>query len=114
MLDSLTDLKAILSSGGEAAEQVVFVPATGQPRTIWAIVDRNPDSDPDGIPGASTNDIEIFVANDATTGIETGDNKPDTGGDQVRVTKRYGGTAKAMNIQRIILHDDALVQLGLR
>jgi hypothetical protein len=93
-IDFAGDMKNVFLP--DFGEDVVYTPRNGAPRTIKAIVRRNPPAyvGSNGQPVAPIAEIE--VANSATTGISSAE--LDTGGDAVTVAPRIGGTARAMPV----------------
>lgn len=78
-------------------EQVIYKKSSGVTRTIWALVDRDWDTDFEG--DTKGPQISITVANSDIVGIT--DTEIDTGGDKISVPTRPGATATYRDIWRI-------------
>ena len=70
-------------------EQIIYRPAAGRPRAMYAVVSRASDGPMPQVPvsGRTTN-IEVAVVNDVANGIELGE--LDTGQDRMDVAPRAG------------------------
>jgi len=97
---------------GEFAEQITYEPSDGDPRTIPAIVDRNPVGGTDAPPGGHGPNIEIIVVNSADGGISAVD--LDTGRDKVSLAVRIGDDPQQRSIKNIVSQDAGLLTLGIR
>lgn len=95
-------------------EQVVYVPRTGSPRVIQAIVSRNQLSPISELPGNSRPvvNIVISVQNNAVCGIAS--TEIDTGGDRVRLSRRKGAPVEDRPIANVISHDAGMLRLEVR
>lgn len=101
------------------AEAVVYRPLVGPPRSIQAIVDREPPAwlrEPPAwlaeADGVLVPQLHVVVRNDEAAGI--GADEVDTGGDRVDVPVRVGGTAVTKNVVRIVQQDAGLLRLEVR
>ena len=99
---------AAFAAGGDT-ETVTYRPARGTAREIQALVDR---PGRDERTGAATPRFELTVLNDATSGIAAV--TLDTGGDQIDVAERAGGTARRRHITEIIEQDDEMLKVQVR
>ena len=102
MLTASTDSNSI-------AEDVVYTPATGQPRTIRALVQRR---QPEAYGNSLSPVIVVTVANDADLGIISA--SVNAGADKLTVSERPGETAEARNIARITANNAAYLTFELR
>jgi hypothetical protein len=92
-------------------ETVTYYPAAGGSREIEAVVNRRPPAELDGPPHGVGPEIEIAVANDATTGISSSEiNKMK---DQVKLAVRIGQTAEKRLVTEIISQDAGMMTLEL-
>ena len=90
---------------------VTYYPAAGGSREISAIVTRRPPAELDGVPHGCGPELEIAVANDATTGISSSEvNKTK---DQVKLAVRIGQTAQKRLVTDIISQDAGMMRLEL-
>lgn len=96
------------------AEDIVYRPLNGRPRTIKAVVNRDVHRPMDGAGGGRPiNAMTITVANDRITGIAS--DEIDTGGDRIDVAVRVGGRPETRPIASDILNQDAgMLELGVR
>ncbi len=88
------------------SESVIYNPHGGTPRDIQAIVSR-PDPEPHG--NARTPVAIVTVLNDAVKGIST--TEINVGKDTITVAPRFGKTAEARRMTRIIEHNAVIVKL---
>lgn len=94
----------------EFGETVVYKPSGGAPRTITAMVTRNP---PEEIAdGVRVNDLIVEVYNDATTGIVAASVKP--GQDTLFVSDITGGAARDKSILSVLDSTGGMVRLLVR
>lgn len=98
------------------AEVVTYYPHVGfgetpTTREIKAIVVRNQlvASSPDGGDVMITT-FDVYVENNSTTGISSAE--LDTGGDQIGIASRIGGTVKRRAIVMLEEHDEGMLQLS--
>lgn len=93
------------------AESAIYTPRDGSlpPRSILAIVDRNPPQVPGMVERGPQDVLTIHVANSATAGISSGE--LDTGGDTVTIARRIGETAVVRRIVRLVAHDHGMLTL---
>jgi hypothetical protein len=100
------------------AETIVYKPRPTQtvpspaPRTITALVDREPPAFLLEADGLAVPTVHVIVRNSATTGISS--SEVDTGGDQMDVALRLGQAAATKRIVRIVSHDAGLLRLEVR
>jgi hypothetical protein len=112
-----TDIKAMMIAAiftestdpASMAEDVVYTPATGTPRTIRALVSRQ---QADAYGNTLSPMMTVSVANDATQGIVA--SSLNVGSDTITVSERPGKTAEARNINRILINNAAYLRLELR
>ena len=109
--DLKADADSFLSTD-DFAEKVKYVPRTGRPRVIVAIVDRNPPATITEIPGAKAPVIWLHAKNDQIEGIDP--KLLDTGGDRVEVAQRVGGVKAARSITSVVRQDAGMVTLEVR
>lgn len=94
-------------------ESVVYVPKGGTPRTITqAIVDRNPPEAIVGPPSGHGPQLLVTVKDDATTGISR--TEINTGGDRIEVAVRKGGTAKSMQVNKLVKDTGGMLSMEVR
>jgi hypothetical protein len=93
-------------------ESVVYYPRGGTPRTITAIVDRDPPQSGGDFDEHRGPRFSIEVANDQQDGIAS--ECIDIGGDRVEFAQRKGGTAVKMSIVRIDDQDAGMLRLEVR
>lgn len=109
----LTDATAVFLNEDEFAESIVYRPFNGTPRTISALVTRNPPADLNGVPYAQGTFVMIVeVANSETTGIAL--SELNTGKDFADIAEKYGGTAKQRTIVKLVDQDSAMLALEVR
>jgi len=100
---------ALLAVHGET---VAYYPRAAEPREIKAIVTRLP---PQSVPGtvrARSPVWRLVVRNDEDAGIAA--DSLDTGGDEIRLTERIGGTDSRRQISRLVDHNAAVVVVETR
>lgn len=96
-------------------ETIVYRPNGGRPRSIRAIVDRNPPEPIEEVPQALAPKLVLTVLNNERTGISSHQAAAiDTGGDTVDVAVRVGGEVTTRPIAKILRHDDATVEVEVR
>ncbi len=94
------------------SESITYVPASGDERTIDALIDRRIPPQPVP-PGRGVRSfLLVSVANNSTTGISSAE--IDTGGDTLRLAKRLGETATTVGIAKIVSHDNGMMTLEVR
>ncbi len=114
-LDLASDAALFL---GDFGESIVYKPRPTQavpspaPRTITAIVDREPPAFLLEANGLAVPTVHIIVRNSATMGISS--DEIDTGGDQVDVALRLGQAATTKRIVRIVQQDAGILRLEVR
>ena len=112
-LDLTIDAATFLADFGE---DVIYTPRDGRPRTITAVVDRNPPSAIPEVVGAAGGGLAqrfvISVANDELTGIAP--DRLDTGGDAVHIAPRIGEALEEFRIAGIVSQDPGMIQLEVR
>jgi hypothetical protein len=91
---------ALLAQFGE---DITYVPLRGEPRTVKAIVDRNPPTAFDAVDNIALEEVQISVYNDGHRGILS--STVNTGGDRVEVARRKGRKAQSLAITT--LDDDS-------
>lgn len=103
ILDILTD--------AEFAEEITYTPHRGTPKTIFAIVNRQPASRmPEITDGRQSPDMDILIANDATDGVTA----VIEGKDTITVAERYGGTVKVHTVTEVLAGDAGAWLLKVR
>ena len=98
--------------GAEFVETVVYTPAGGRPRSIDAVVNREPIAAKPETPRGVAPRIEVTVRNDVTLGISS--SEIDLGGDTVTLARRIGETAAARPVRRIVGQDAGAMTVELR
>ena len=93
-------------------ETVTYYPKAGGSREITAVVTRGQPTELDGAPHGHAPRLTIAVANDATTGISS--SKVDTGGDEVKLSRRISETAANKRVTKILSQDTGMMKLELR
>lgn len=111
-IDFAGDMREIFLDAGDFAETVLYKPASGRPRNILAIVDRNPPTDIKEMQRSVAELLTIEVINDNTDGIAIGELK--VGHDQIRLAVKTGDTPRDVTITRVISHDVGALRLELR
>lgn len=106
MIDWTEDQALFISEG----ETVTFRPYGGTPRSISAIIDRNPPS-AFGEMG-NTPVMIVTVANSDTIGISS--SELNTGRDQIDIAERYGATATTRTVVSIVRHDAGMLTVEVR
>lgn len=105
---------SFIDPDGIGAEAIVYRPKGGTPRTINAVVTRNPPQDSSA--GIVQPLLEISVANHATLGISSAD--VDYGGDSVTLSDRIGGPTRSYKLHRPSTgqtdHDAGMLTVELR
>jgi hypothetical protein len=81
-------------------ESLTYKPRAGGSRTITGMVDRTDRSVYGELDRGTSTLLTIIVPNSATTGILS--TEINTGGDQITVANRYGGTAIDRRIVRVV------------
>lgn len=95
-----------------APEYVIYRPSGGRPRTIRAIVERNPPELLVGADHARSLVFRIRVTNDAVTGIAS--DTIDTGGDHIDVAARLGQAKATRTITQLLSHDARVMVIEAR
>lgn len=93
-------------------ESIVYRPHNKPPRTITAIVDRNPPESAPESSGFATDRYVISVKDDEIDGI--GSKQLDTGVDAVEISKRRGVAATRMRIHKLLNADGGFLELEVR
>lgn len=93
-------------------ESVTYKPASGQERTITAIVYRQGPDVLLALPSGRAERLELEVHNDTDDGIAS--DEVNTGGDFVTVAARIGDTATDRRIVRIVSQDTAMLRLEVQ
>jgi len=114
--DAITgDPEKVFLRSDDFAESVTYYPHVGfgessSSRSITAVVIRNQEValSPDG-GEAIVASFEVHVSNNATTGISS--SEVDTGGDQIGLASRIGGTVKRRSIIQMTEHDTGMLVL---
>ncbi len=96
----------------EFAEDVVYTPSGGTPRTIKAVVRRQPFTQLAEMTGIERPIFVVWVANNGTTGILS--QSLETSADTLTFSILEGGTPEALKIQRILHQDDGMMALEVR
>lgn len=94
------------------AETVTYHPFREQPRAINAVIERqqmslNPE-DGDILSPV----FFVHVANDSQTGISS--DELNVGGDQIEIAVRVGEQPRLRTIQRLLYHDEGIIDLECR
>jgi hypothetical protein len=110
-----TDVQKVFLRTDDFAEQVTYYPRVGfggtaTSRSIKAVIIRNQiaASSADGGEVIVTT-FEVHVENSSTNGIAS--SEIDTGGDQIGIASRIGGTVKRRAIVMVEDHDDGMITL---
>jgi len=93
-------------------EPVVYYPRSGKPRTITAIVDREPPQSGGDFDEHRGPRFSVEVTNDQQDGIAS--DCIDIGGDRLEFAQRKGGTAVKMSIVQIENQDAGMLRLEVR
>ena len=96
----------------EHGEDIIYTPRGGAPRTITAIVDRNPPVTIDCISETVAARFVILLESHATRGILT--SGIDTGGDLVTLAERKGATAADFPITKVLNEDGGCIEFEVR
>lgn len=111
-----SDSAKIFLRSDDFAETVTYYPHTGfgetpTSREIQAVVIRNQivASAPDG-GDVIVASFEVHVLNDSVNGISS--SEIDTGGDQIGIASRIGGTVKKRAILLLEDHDEGMLQIS--
>lgn len=105
------DLRAVLADLGEPCEYWAKG-ATAKTRDLLLLVERgDPPGQVPGVAGSHTAPLRVHAVNDAADGITAAE--VDTGGAQVKVALREGGTPELRRIVRRIGEDPAELVLEL-
>lgn len=104
------DAAAFISTFGEK-RKLVYRPADGPPRSIKAIVRRNPIEGVPGLQQAQSKPFEIEVENNEKTGIAA--HKLNTGGDKIEIERVKKGPVELRSITRIIDQDAGMLTLEI-
>jgi hypothetical protein len=91
------DAVNVFANPTEFGESGTFTPRGGTPRTIGAVVDRNPPERINARGEFVTPKMTITVANDATTGISSADLDA-YGNDKFAIPLRIGGVAQVFGV----------------
>jgi len=105
----LTDADVFFS---DFAEAVIYRPHAGRPRSILAVVDREPPAFLAEANGPQTPGLHVIVRNNATEGISAAE--LDTGLDTIDVASRVGGEVTTRSIVRLVQQDAGLLRLEVR
>ena len=92
-------------------ETIRYRPRDGRPRTIVAVVDRNPPAPIDGAPNGVRASMMIEALNDEFSGI--GSREVDTGGDRVEIAPRIGLPIREYRLVSVESTDDGTVRIGV-
>lgn len=97
-------------------EEITYTPKDGTPRTIWAVVTREPVQGINEMQKARSPRLVVQVLTDSTIGTYGGIDfdELNTGGDTLTVATRYGGTAAARPIANVLDSDPGMFRLELR
>lgn len=102
------DAANAILNGDEFAETIAYTPKGGAAKSIKAIVERKRISPASEDTGRTLIDqVEIFIANDATYGV-TSINK---GGDTVSLPERIGGSNITWSVTDILSQDPGIWHL---
>jgi len=93
-------------------ETVVYRPLGGRPRSIEAVVDRQPPAPIEGAPGGVRPTMVIVVKNDEQEGI--GSREIDTGGDRVEAPPRVGEKPLEFRILEVGQNDAGTLELRVQ
>lgn len=108
---SMSDDATYFIDTDEFAEAVTYTPLGGTAKSINAIVVRDEPAQLGETAARSlAADLTIAIRNDATAGVTS----VNTGGDRVTVARRYGETAKSLQVYEVISSDAAIWRLRLR
>ncbi len=102
------DAAKVFLNAAEFAEDVTYTPKAGVPKPVKAVINRrrlDPASEDTG--RTLLNQAEIFVANDAVTGV-TSINK---GGDTVSFAETIGGAVISWVVADILNQDEGMWHL---
>lgn len=93
-------------------EQIVYLPREGRPRSIPAVVERQPPAPIDGAPGGVRPAMVVVVKNDEQDGI--GGREIDTGGDRVKIAPRVGQEPQEFRILEVGQNDAGTLELRVQ
>jgi len=92
------------------AVTVTYIPKSGSPRRIAAVVSFNEAEELPGVDGGSRPRFEVLVKNDEMQGIAS--DELDTGGDKVEMAVRVADIPKTLRLVELINHDAAMCLIG--
>jgi len=101
-----TDAAGLFADFGES---IVYRPLAGKPRSVEAVVDRQPPAPIDGSPGGIRPAMIVVVRNDEQTGI--GSREIDTGGDRMEIVPRVGEKPIEFRITEVGQNDEGTLEL---
>lgn len=93
-------------------EPIVYYPRNGKPRTITAIVDRDPPRDGGDFDEHRGPRFSIEVTNDQIDGIAS--DCIDMGGDRVEFAQRKGAAAVQMSLVQLVDQDAGMLRIEVR
>jgi hypothetical protein len=91
-------------------ETVTYTARGKAPKTLEAVVFRNPPAPVNGSLTATAPLMTVWVRNHATYGVTS----VDTGGDTITVAERVGDTPKAHPVDSVLKQEGGMWQLRLR
>lgn len=93
------------------AETVIYIPKSGSPRRIKAVISRNEAEQMPGIDGGSVPKFEVLVKNHETEGIAS--DELDTGGDKIEMGPRVDNIPRSLRLSILLNHDAGMCLIGV-
>ena len=106
------DAVNVFANPNDFAEDVVYYPYSGEPRSISVVIERqqvqlNPED------GDTLSPVFIVhVANNATEGISS--DELNVGGDAIEIAVRVGEQPQMRRVMRLLGHDEGMIDLECR
>lgn len=102
-----TDAAGIIGSGGEFSEQITYTPRGQAAKTIWALVDRNPQDRLAETQQALGDSLEVTVRRADVSSVNRD-------GDTVTLAPNQGASTKTYTVRQIMRQDTAVFVLRVR
>lgn len=110
--DDLFGRTALPCLQSQYGERITYYPRNGNPRTITAMVDRNPPEDGGPFEESRGPRFVIECENDQQIGIAS--ECIDTGGDRVEFAARKGGPVTKFAVVQLLDDDAGMVRIEVR